>query len=615
MTSTDIDTRTEAGSAQEHPPVREMHETTHGMRIIWDAPVPMSDGTILRADVFLPEQPGRYPAILSHGCYGKGILFQEGYPNQWNQMVSDFPEILEGSSGDFQAWELADPERFVPHGYAVVRVDSRGSGNSEGVRHLWGHQEALDYAEAIDWAGEQEWCDGSVGLLGISYYAAYQWQVAALQPKHLKAIVPWEGTSDLYREFYHHGGIPSAFLQSWSDKQVRSQYGYGERGLRNAHTGATTAGPTLSEEELREGRVDIVADIADHPLFDDRHEQDRIDWSKVTVPVLSAANWGGAGLHLRGNVEGFLRANTADKWLEVHGLEHWTHFYTDYGVGLQREFLDHFLKGEDNGWEKRPPVLVNVRHVDGSDARFEQRTAEAWPLPETSWQEVFLDAGRGSLEQRPVEASSSVTYDPIGDGVTFLTGAMATETEITGPLAVRLFISSATPDADLYTVLRVFDPSGDEVTFRGAMDAYSPVAQGWLRASHRELDEHESTAYRPVHTHTNPQPLVPGQVHEVEIEIWPTSVVVPAGYRLALTVRGKDYEYAGEISPEARAIHRYPSKGCGPFVHPRPEDLPADVFGGPVTIHTGAHHASRLLLPVIGSPAIGTAPRVAAVQS
>ena len=86
------------------------------------------------------------------------------------------------------------------------------------------------------------------------------------------------------------------------------------------------------------------------------------DWSKVTVPLLSAANWGGQGLHPRGNFEGFVRAASQQKWLEVHGIEHWTHFYTDYGVALQKRFFDHFLKGEDTGWTKQPQVLLQVRH-------------------------------------------------------------------------------------------------------------------------------------------------------------------------------------------------------------------------------------------------------------
>ena len=143
-------------------------ELRDGMRVAWNVPISMSDGTILRADIFLPAAEGTYPAILSLGCYAKGLRFQEAYKAQWDRMVTDFPDITEGTTNNYQTWELADPERFVPGGYAVVRIDSRGSGWSEGVHHVWSGQEIQDYAESVEWAAEQPWCSGDVGLLGIS---------------------------------------------------------------------------------------------------------------------------------------------------------------------------------------------------------------------------------------------------------------------------------------------------------------------------------------------------------------------------------------------------------------------------------------------------------------
>jgi predicted acyl esterase len=175
---------------------------------------------------------------------------------------------------------------------------------------------------------------------------------------------------------------------------------------------------------------------------------------------------------------------------------------------------------------------------------------------------------------------------------------MEAETEVTGPLAAQLFISSATADADLFLVLQLFDPAGDEVVFRGAMDAHTPIAQGWLRASHRHLDAARSLDYRPFHSHDRAEPLTPGQVYQVAVEIWPTSIVVPAGYRLGLTVRGKDYEFEGPIDA-SDGTHRYPSRGVGPFVHTDPTDRPQEVFGGTVTVHTGPGCEAHLLIPVI----------------
>jgi predicted acyl esterase len=169
--------------------------------------------------------------------------------------------------------------------------------------------------------------------------------------------------------------------------------------------------------------------------------------------------------------------------------------------------------------------------------------------------------------------------------------------EITGPSAAKLFLSSSTADADLFLVLRVFAPDGKEVVFQGALDPHTPVAQGWLRASHRKLDPRLSLPYRPYHTHDAIEPLKPGAPVELEIELWPTSIVIPAGYRIGLSIRGKDYEYEG---PAAHLSNmKNPMRGCGPFVHDDPVDRPPAIFGGRNTLHFGAQFQPYLLLPVI----------------
>jgi predicted acyl esterase len=169
--------------------------------------------------------------------------------------------------------------------------------------------------------------------------------------------------------------------------------------------------------------------------------------------------------------------------------------------------------------------------------------------------------------------------------------------EITGPVAAKLLVSSDTTDADLFLVLRVFDPQGKEVVFIGSNDPRVPVGLGWLRASHRKLDPAESRPYRPWHTHDEEWPLTPGVPVELDIEIWPTSIMVPPGYRLALTVRGKDYEYDGTDAALPHAP--YPMKGVGPFTHTHPEDRPPEIFFGKNTLHFGGGTAPYVLLPVI----------------
>jgi predicted acyl esterase len=567
------------------------------MLVSWDVPIQMDDGLKLRADVYAPVAEGKYPAILSYGPYGKGLAFQEAYPAQWEKMVADFPDVAAGSTNKYQSWEVADPEKWVSDGYVCVRVDSRGAGRSPGIIDIWSPRETRDFYECIEWAAAQPWSNGKVGLAGISYYAMNQYQVAALQPPHLAAICPWEGSSDWYREFSYNGGIYSEFCGKWYPRQVDTvQYGVGERGYRSSMDGELVAGPeTLSEEELVRNRVDPVAEIRKYPLVGKWHTDRSPDWSKVRVPMLSAANWGGHGLHARGNFEAFGQAASGEKWLEVHGDAHWALFYTDYGVELQKRFFGHFLKGEDTGWGGQSRVQLQVRHVDGS---FRQRQEDEWPLARSVWTKYYLHLSEGTLGTSVPKGKESVSYGGLGDGITFTSAPLAQEMEITGPMAAKLFASSSTADADFFLVLRVFDPQGREVTFMGALDPNTPVAQGWLRASHRKLDPKKSLPYRPYHTHDEIQPLTPGQAYELDVEVWPTSIVIPAGYRLALTVRGKDYEYEGELTEFAQSFH-YANQGVGPFEHKDPDDRPESVFGGTVTLHSDDGREPYLLLPVI----------------
>lgn len=564
------------------------------MHIDWDVPIVMDDGVVLRADVFRPPTPGRYPVILTYGPYAKGLAFQKAFAGQWKSLVTKHPDVPANSTGLYQNWEVVDPEKWVPEGYACVRVDSRGAGRSPGFLDPFSPREHQDHYDCIEWAGTQSWSNGKVGLNGISYYAITQWLVAAMQPPHLAAMCPWEGGADWYRDVTYHGGIHCTFVAAWYPEQVvRVQHGRGEGAPRSAATGELVAGPeTLSEEDLLFNRSDLARVAREHPL-DDAHTRSRSpDWSKITVPFLSAASWGGQGLHTRGNFEAFTRAASTEKWLEGHGLEHWTHFYTDYGRLLQKRFFDYYLKGEQNGWDTVPPVLLQVRHPG---EQFVERPETEWPLARTQWTRFYLDAKSSSLCAEP-PAESTVSYAPLdGDGVTFWSEPLKEATEFTGPVAARIALSSATEDADLFLVLRVFDPDGQEVLFSGTIDPHTPIGQGWLRASHRKLDPQLTLPHKPYHSHDERQPLTPGTRYDVDVEIWPTCIVVPAGYRVALTVRGTDYDYGGEPITVGWLVMR----GSGTFLHDDPTDRPVEIFGGDVTLHTGGDNAPYLLLPII----------------
>jgi uncharacterized protein len=575
---------------------REVSEVRDGMQIDWDVPIKMDDGIVLRADVYRPVKSGKCPVIMTYGPYGKWLHFEDGYETAWRRMVENHPDVPSGSTNKYQNWEVVDPEKWVPDGYACVRVDSRGCGRSPGYVELWSAREAKDFAACIEWGGKQPWSNGKVGLNGISYYAMNQWQVASLNPKHLAAMCIWEGAADFYRDVSHHGGILCTFLQNWYDMQVKTvQHGVGTRGYRSRMNGDWVAGPeTLTAEELGANRFDFGKLAYEHPLDDEFWLSRMPDWSKVKVPLLSTANWGGQGLHPRGNFEGYVRSASKQKWLEAHGIEHWTHFYTDYGVKIQKQFFDYFLKGERNGWDKEPKVRLQVRHVD----KFVERHETDWPIPRTHWTKFHLDPAGHVLAAAPPQAAGTLAFPALSDGVTFLTPPLDKDTEITGPIAARLNISSSTRDADLFLVLRVLSPNLKEVVFQGALDPHTPIAQGWLRASHRKLDPKLSRSYRPYHTHDEAQPLKPGEIYPLDIEIWPTSIVVPAGYRVALSVRGRDYVYPGGSGGRLSNM-KNEFTGCGPFLHDDPRDRPIAIYGGTTTIHFGSGRDNYVQLPVI----------------
>jgi hypothetical protein len=572
-------------------------EVRDGMIIMWQVPIDMDDGLVLRADVYRPIEDGRYPVILTYGVYAKGLAFQEGYPMQWEKMVTDHPEILQGSTNKYQNWEVTDPERWVPHGYAVVRMDSRGAGWSPGFMDCNSPREIDDLYLCIEWAGTQPWSSGKVGMLGISYYASNQWRVAGKHPPHLTAIIPWEGQNDRYRDSGYHGGILSQFQELWAKHQVVNvQYGRGARAKKNPNTGESVAGPvTLSDEELAKNCVNVFEDLKKHPLDDEWHRSRSADLSKVTLPLLTCANWGGQGIHPRGNFNGFSETPSTQKWLEAHGDSHWSLFYSAYGLALQKRFFDYFLKGIDNGWEKQPPVQLNIRHPG---EKFVLRMEKEWPLARTQWTKFYLDPASMTLSQKPVASKGKVEYEALGKGVTFSMAPLEKTTEITGPLAARLFVSSSTKDADLFLIVRVFDPKGKELTFMGSTDPNTPIANGWLRVSHRRLDLKRSKPYRPYHPHDRVEPLTPSEVYECDVEILPTCIVLPAGWRVALTVRGKDYEYEGELSEFGKKFH-YGTRGTGGMTHDDPDDRPKDVFGGKVTLYAGGGRESYLLVPII----------------
>lgn len=577
----------------------------HKMIIERDVPIPMEDGNILRGDIFRPINSNDVPCpvLVTYGPYGKGVPWRDGYKIQWNFMTTNHPDFLPGSSREYMVWEVPDPEIWTNWGYACLRVDSRGCGRSPGYNDIYSLREAMDHYECIEWVAKLPWCSGNVGTSGISYFATSQWLVAKLQPPSLKAMIPWEGSADWYRDVCHNGGIHSnAFKESWYNKQVVSVQHGNPNTMIDPWLGERASGPaTLSAEALKANRLDPLENEFIRPLDCEWYRLRSADWDKVEVPFLSCANWAGHGLHPRGNFEAFMNAKSKQKWLSGHPGRHEEWYYLDQGMELQKRFLDHFLMGKDNGWDKEPPVIMRERRpFDTEFATVRHETA--WPLPKTKWTKIFFDAehqDNPALSWNQVPKEATVSFNALEDPVTFFSAPLEQEIEITGPMAAKLFASSSTTDMDLFLTLQAFSPDGREVDFSGTVDPHTPLSQGWLRASHRKLDPKKTLPYRPYLAHDEQQPLTPGQTYELDVEVLPTHIILPKGFRLAMQIGGKDFERPVPESSGVVPELAWRSRGSGPFLHTNPKDRPKEIFGGKTTIATGGQTGSYLLLPII----------------
>lgn len=571
-------------------------EVRDGMRVLWDVSVPMDDGQSLSADVFLPVDERPYPLIMAVTAYGKNLPFSQGYREWWDNVVEHAPEVLERSTTHYISFEAPDPEVWVADGYALMIVDARGCGRSPGVIENLSPRESKDFFDCVEWAADQPWCTGKVGMLGMSYLGFMQWFTASRRPPHLAAICPWEALDDTLRQVGFNGGIPGDMLAGWTPTQVRTiQYGLADQGYRNEFTGVLASGDEELSSEEREGNAsatEVYAQHMAHPLEDDFYEWRHAHWEDITIPLLSVGSWGSVDIHTRGNLEGFMNAASEHKWLVMRKTDDVAGLYSEQP--MQRRFFDWALKGEGDWLETQPRVMLAIR---GADDVHTPRAEAEYPLARTEWTKFFLRPDSSTLSTDPPEEATSNTYRGFGEGLTLRTGPFRETTEVTGPLACKLWISTSTSDADLFLVIRLFDPDGEEVLFNGLADPQVPVTKGWLRASHRALDPEKSLPYRPFHHHRTRELLTPGEVYETDIEIVGTSIVIPAEYSLGLSILGRDYDHGKDMEWEkwgGKRVH-----GCSLFTHTAERYRSREVYDGEVTIHSSPTRPSYLLAPVI----------------
>lgn len=475
-----------------------------GLLLERNVAVTMRDGVTIYVDIYRPLGADRekLPPLLAWSPYGKhGKAAQLWAP----------AGLEDGWISRHTAFEAPDPAYWCKHGYAVCYPDPRGAWLSEGNLRHNGAGEGQDCYDLIEWLGVQPWSNGKVGMTGVSYLACIQYLVAPLKPTHLAAINPWEGFSDWYREFAYHGGIAETCFV--------------ERG---------SASLNWSNNDTE----DTAANVKAHPLMDEYWASKAFDLGSIDVPAFIVASWSDHGLHSRGTLEAFRRIASDQKWLMVHGQKKWRHYYTPENVELLREFFDHFLKGKNTNTGNWPPVRLQIREEKSTGPI---RNEQEWPLARTEYRQLYLDAATGHLLPNAPAKSAHIRYDArTGKAVFDFTFVQATE--LTGYFKLRLWVEAdGADDMDLFVGLDKIDNDGQRVPF----DFYAlyddgPLALGWLRASHRELDEAASTHYQPVHLHTREQLLQSGATVPVEIEIWPTSIKFAPGEGLRLTIQGRD---------------------------------------------------------------------------
>jgi len=429
----------------------------------------------------------------------------------------------------------------------VIAVDSRGTGKSEGKTNIFESSEAEDHYDAIEWAGEQNWSNGNVGLNGVSIFGITQWNVAALNPPHLKAIMPYEGFTDLYRDATYHGGIASSFINGWFQYRILENLSPVNDGFRDLRA------------EVNAGNLSTASIYLDANITD--------NLSSVNVPAYVAVSIQDHGLHTRGTIRGFEEIASNNKWLELHGRKKWEYYYSEDALSRQKSFFDYFLKKETSDIMQQPAVRYELRtsHYNG-----EIKSANTWPIPNRQLDKLFLDAESMSMSNNNPSEEKEYTYDAtVLDDPELITDEQRAifrytfqeETDIVGSMKLNLHVSSdMANDIDLFVGIQKEDSNGNIVYFEGPGESEGQVASGWLRASHRAEDSNESTEEIPFHRHDLVETFSPGEIVNVQVEIWPTTTKYSAGETLVLVIQGNDIlesqeEHEGIINEGNTIIH------------------------------------------------------------
>ena len=503
--------------------------------------VPMRDGIALHADIHRPASGDRVPALIA---------------------ISPYPRQMQHLGLPVGFVEAGETDFFVPRGYAHVIVNCRGSGGSGGRYALTGEAEHRDLFDLIEWIAAQPWCNGNVGMVGVSYFAIEQFNAALQQPPHLRAIFPWSGTVDWYREVFWHGGIPTGgfaakyfpsigmanrgnpdFYRGWFFTLLNKllQIPALHRRIATPHENPVAMlGRALRFPYPTQPWDDVYLDVvAEHQLYDAywraRDMTERL--SEIRIPIYLGADWDNVSVHLQTPflaLERLAEGVPHRVTMAPRGALQWP--WESLHVEALAWF-DHWLKGRETGIMEGKPIRY---FVEGAD---EWRETDTWPLPGTRYDALHLRAD-GALSASEGDAGGrdylylpkslnrppNANVPPLPSRLSWETAPFIDPVEIVGPPRLRLAASSSAVDTDWIVKLQDVAPDGK------ARD----LTQGWLRASHRALDASRSKPYRPEHPHDRAEALVPGETTWFEIAILPTAHRFLVGHRMRLSIASAD---------------------------------------------------------------------------
>jgi len=515
-----------------------------------DLAVTTRDGTRLRVNVFRPRGATPRSVLLCAHPYGKDEL-PKRRRGRWT-FSPQYRALRQPSPVSFSAlttWEAPDPAWWVAQGFAVVNADLRGCGTSEGTGALLSRQEAQDIYDIVGWAAEQSWSDGRVVMSGVSYLAITQYAVAALRPAALKAIIPWEGFSDVYRDLAFPGGVrEKGFIRMWAAGVRRS--------TRQSY--------------------DMIAMGDSHPLRDEFWQSLVPDVSAITVPMLVCGSFSDHNLHSRGSIRAFQQTSSRFAHLYTHRGGKWATYYSAAARAAQLAFVRTALDGTGSQTHSRT-VRLEIREDRTTIAAV--REEFGWPLERTDWRRLYL-AGPGELSATAPVKPGSIGFRTRSAAASF-TWTVPEDTELSGPMAARLWLQIAEDDdADLFVGVEKWR-GGRFVPFEGSYGyGRDRVSTGWQRVSLRALDPALSTPWRPVPACTEPEPTSPGKIVAVDVALADSATLFRAGEQLRFVVAGR------WLSP------RNPLTGQFPAAYPTSKR-------GRVILYWGPSHDAHLLVPVI----------------